>query len=190
MPKLSIRLVNASVKTLKRFGKVQQALDTSQKSVLRECGPFVRKPPNSLAGVKLSKVKSTTDAMPLANLKAKKKRRRGSCRKTKGIPSHNSLPPGQHLESSNSGPAAQGLSGSHKVKSGPRKHPKLSKALKHRTNPSSTPVFMDPWSKQTVRTLQTAQVQSLSQSAHSLEQVSKNSAGQLDQQFWQQDNLI
>ena len=122
MPKLrvyssAVGLANDRLKTLKRFRKVQQALDTSQKSVLRECGPFVRKPPNSLAGVKLSKVKSTTDAMPSANLKAKKKRRRGLCRKTKEIPSHNPPPPGQHLGSTNSGPAAQGLRGSHNDKS-------------------------------------------------------------------------
>ena len=138
---------------------MQQALDTRQKSVLRECGPFVRKPPNSLAGVKLSKVKSTTDAMPSANLKAKKKRRRGLCRKTKGIPSHNPPPPGQHLGSTNSGPAAQGLRGSHNDKSGPGNYPKLPKVVKHRTNPSSTPDFMDPWSKQTVRPPQTAHAQ-------------------------------
>ena len=125
----AIGLVNDRVKTLKRFGKVQQALDTRQKSVLRECGPFVRKPPNSLAGVKLSKVKSTTDAMPLANLKAKKKKRRGLRRKTNGIPSHNPPPPGQHLDSTNSGPAAQGLRGSHNVKSGPGKHPTLPKMV-------------------------------------------------------------
>ena len=104
----AIGLVNDGVKTLKRFGRVQSALDIRQQSILREYGPFVRKPLNSLAGVKLSKVRSTTDAMPSANLKAKKKRRRGSHRKTKGIPSHNLLPPGQHLESSNSGPAAKG----------------------------------------------------------------------------------
>ena len=117
------------MKKLKRFGKVQQALDTREKSVLREYGPFVRKPLNSLARVKLSKVRSTSDAMPLANLKAKKKRRRGLRRKTKGIPSHNPPPPGQHLESTNSGPAAQGLRGSYNVKSGPGNYPMLPKVV-------------------------------------------------------------
>ena len=139
-------------------------MDIHQQSTLREYRPFVRKPSNSLAGVKLSKVRSTTDAMPSANLKAKKKRRRGLRRKTKGIPSHNPPPPGQHLESTNSGPEAQGLRGSHNVKSRPGNYPTLPKVVKHRTNPSSTPVFMDPWSKQTVRPLQMAQAQSLSMS--------------------------
>ena len=138
------------------------ASDIRLQSILRENGPFVRQPLNSLAGVKLLKDRSTTDAMPSANLKAKNKRRRGSHRKTKGIPSHNPLPTGQHPVSSNSGPAAQRLSGSQEVKSGPGKHPKLPKVEKHRTNPSSTPVFMDQWSKQTVTPQQTAQVESLS----------------------------
>ena len=122
---------------------MQLALDICLQSILRENGPFVRQPLNSIAGVKLHKDRSTTDAMAWANLKAKKKRRRGSCRKTKGIPLHNPLPPGQHLVSSNSGPAVQRLSGSKNAKSGPGAHPTLSKAEKHRTNPSRPPVFID-----------------------------------------------
>ena len=70
-------MVNDGVKTLKRFGRVQSALDIRQQSILREYGSFVRKPLNSLAGVKLFKDKSTTDALPTTNLKASKQRRKG-----------------------------------------------------------------------------------------------------------------
>ena len=129
-------MVNDGVKTLIRFRRVQVALDIHQQSSLREYRPFVRKPLNSLAGVKLFKDRSTTDAMPSANLNAKKKRRRGLHRKINGIPSHNPPPLGQHLDSTNSGPAAQGLRGSQNVKSGPGKHPTHPKVVKHRTNPS------------------------------------------------------
>ena len=104
--------------TLRGFGKVQTALDIHLQSIVRKSGPFVREPSTSLAGVKLLKGSSTTGAMPSANQRAKKKRSRGSCRKTKGIPSLNPLPPEQHLASSNTGPAAQGRSGSQKPKSG------------------------------------------------------------------------
>ena len=53
----AIGLVNDGVKTLKRFGRVQLALDIRLQSILRENGPFVRQPLNSLAGVKLLKDK-------------------------------------------------------------------------------------------------------------------------------------
>ena len=64
----AIGLVNDGVKTPKRFGRVQSALDIFLQSILRDNGPFVRQPLNSLAGVKLLKNRSTTDAMPSANL--------------------------------------------------------------------------------------------------------------------------
>ena len=87
----AVGLVNDRVKTLKRFGKVQTALEIHLQSIVRKNGPFVREPSNSLAGVKLLKDSSTTGAMPSANQRAKKKRNRGSYRKTKGIPSLNPL---------------------------------------------------------------------------------------------------
>ena len=143
---------------------MQAALDICLQSIVRKSGPFVREPSNSLAGVKLLKDSSTTGAMPSANQRAKKKRSRGSCRKTKGIPSLNPLPPEQHLVSSNTGPAAQGCSGLRKSKSGSGKHPKSSKKEKHRTNPSSTPARRDQKVQTTEKFHQMAQARSQSPS--------------------------
>ena len=147
---------------LRGFGKEQGALDFCLQSIVRKRGLFLSEPSTSLAGVKLLKDSNATCVMSSANNVAKKKRSKGSGRKAQGLPPRNPLPPEQHQASSNTGPAAQGCSGSQKLKSGPGKHPKLFKVKKHRTNPSSTPVFMDQWSKQTVRPLQTAQAESSS----------------------------
>ena len=136
------RLVNDGVETLRGFGKVQMALDVRQQSILRRSGPFV-KPCSSLAGVKLYKDKGITCAMSSANNIAKKKRSKGSGRKTLGLPLHNPLSPVQHQAASTSGPAAQGCRGSQKSKSGSGRHPKSSFWEMHRINPSSTPAQRD-----------------------------------------------
>ena len=87
-------LVNDGVETLRGFGKVQTALDIRQQSILRKSGPFV-KPCSSLAGVKLYKDKGISCAMSSANNVAKKKRSKGSGRKTQGLPPCKPLPPVQ-----------------------------------------------------------------------------------------------
>ena len=135
-------LVNDGVETLRGYSKVQTALDVCQQSILRRSGPFV-KPCSSLAGVKLYKDKGISCAMSSANNVAKKKRSKGSGRKTLGLPPCNPLPPVQHPAASTSGPAAQGCRGLQKSKSGSGKHPKSSFWEMHRMNPSSTPAQRD-----------------------------------------------
>ena len=76
--------VNDGVETLRGYGKVQTALDVRQQSILRKSGPFV-KSHSSLAGVKLYKDKGISCALSSANNVAKKKRSKGSGRKTLGI---------------------------------------------------------------------------------------------------------
>ena len=85
-------LVNEGVETLRGFGRVQMAFDFCQQSILRKSGPFV-KPCSSLAGVKLYKDKGISCAMSSANNVAKKKRSKGSGRKTLGLPPRNPLLP-------------------------------------------------------------------------------------------------
>ena len=136
-------LVNDGVETLRGFGKVQTAHDVHQQSILRRSGPFVKEPRLSLAGVKLFKDKGTTCAMSSANNVAKKRRSKGSGRKTQGLSPHKTLPPVQHQVASTSHPVAQGHSGLQKFKSGSGKYPKSSKKEKHRINPSSTPAYKD-----------------------------------------------
>ena len=131
-------LVNDGVETLRGFSKVQTALDIRLQSIVRKSGPFVKEPCSSLAGVKLLKDKGITCAMSSANNVAKKKRSKGSGRKTQGLPPRNPLPPVQHQAASTSGPAAQGRRGLQKSKSGSSKHPKSSTKEKLRMNPSST----------------------------------------------------
>ena len=97
------------------------------------------KPCSSLAGVKLYKDNGISCAMSSANNVAKKKRSKGSGRKTLGLPPGNPLPPIQHPAASTSGPATQGCRGLQKSKSGSGKHPKSSFWEMHRMNPSSTP---------------------------------------------------
>ena len=118
-------LVNDGVETLRGFGKVQTALDVCQQSILRKIGPFV-KPCSSLAGVKLCKDKGITCAMSSANNVAKKKRSKGSGRKTQGLPPRTPLPPVQHRVASTSGPAAQERRGLQKSKSGCGKYSRSS----------------------------------------------------------------
>ena len=122
----AVGLVNDGVKMLRGFGKVQRALDFCLQSIVRESGPFVKEPSTSLAGVKLLKDKGVTCAMSSANNVAKKKRSKGSGRKTQGLPPHNPLPPVQHQAASTSGPTAQGCRGLQNSKSGSGKHPKSS----------------------------------------------------------------
>ena len=86
-------LVNDRMETLRGFGKVQTALDIRLQYIVRKSGPFVKEPCSSLAGVKLYKDKGTTCAMSSANNIAKKKRSKGSGRKTQGLPPCNPLPP-------------------------------------------------------------------------------------------------
>ena len=74
-------LVNDGVETLRGYGKVQTALDMHQQSILRMSGPFV-KHCSSLAGVRLYKDKGISYAIASANNIAKKKRSKGSGRKT------------------------------------------------------------------------------------------------------------
>ena len=152
-------LVNDGVETLRGYGKVQTALDVCLQSVVRS-GPFVKEPCSSLAGVKLFKDKGTTCAMSSANNIAKKKRSKGSGRKTQGLPPRNPLPPVQHQAASYSGPAAQGCSGLQKSKSGSGKHPKSSFWKMHRMNPSSTSASMDREVQTAERQQQTSQVKS------------------------------
>ena len=85
-------LVNDGVETLRGFGKVQIALDMHQQSILRKSGPFV-KPSSSLTATKHSKDKAITCAMSSASNAAKKKRSKGSGRKTQGLPPCIPLPP-------------------------------------------------------------------------------------------------
>ena len=153
-------LVNDGVETLRGFGKVQTALDIRLQSIVRKSEPFVKEPYSSLAGVKLYKDKGTTCAMSSANNIAKKKRSKGSGRKTQGLPPCNPLPPVQCRTSLKSGPAAQGHSGPPKSKSGSGKHPKSSKKEKHRTNASSTPARKDQKVQMTEKFHQTAQAKS------------------------------
>ena len=143
---------------------MQTALDICLQSIVRESGPFVKEPSTSLAGVKLLRDKSVTCAMSSANNVAKKKRSKGSGRKTQGLPPRNPLPPVQRQASSNTGPAAQGCSGPPKSKSGSGKHPKSSKKEKYRTNPSSTPACRDQKVQTTEKFHQTAQARSQSPS--------------------------
>ena len=121
---------------------MQTALDVCLQSVVRS-GPFVKEPCSSLAGVKLLKDKGTTCAMSSANNIAKKKRSKGSGRKTEGPPTCNPLSTVQHQAASYSGPAAQGHSGLQNSKSGSGKHPKSSFWKRHRMNPSSSSASMD-----------------------------------------------
>ena len=137
---------------------MQTALDVCLQSVVRGSGPFVKEPRLSLAGVKLFKDKGTSCAMSSANNVAKKRRSKGSGRKTQGLSPHRSLPPVQHQAASTSGPAAQGCSGLQKSKSGSGKHPKSSKKEKHRINPSSTPAHKDREVQTAERQQQTSQV--------------------------------
>ena len=153
-------LLNDGVETLRGFGKVQMALDIRLQSIVRKSGPFVKEPRSSLAGVKLFKDKGTTCAMSSANNIAKKKRSKGSGRKTQGLPPCNPLPPAQHQAASTSDPTAQGRSGLQKSKSGSGKHPKSSKKEKHRINPSSTPAYKDREVQTAERQQQTSQVKS------------------------------
>ena len=145
---------------LRGFGKVQMALDVRQQSILRKNGPFV-KPLSSLAGVKLYKDKGITCAMSSANNIAKKKRSKGSGRKTQGLPPRNPLPPVQHQAASTSSSAAQGGRGSQKSKSGSGKHPKSSFWEMHRMNPSSTPAQRDCKVCLSGRHQQTSQAESM-----------------------------
>ena len=117
---------------------MQTALDIHQQSILRRSGPFV-KPCSSLAGVKLYKDKGISCAIASSNNIAKKKRSKGSGRKTLGLPPCTPLPPVQHRAASTSGPAAQERRGLQKSKSGAGKHPKSSFWEMHRMNPPSTP---------------------------------------------------
>ena len=134
--------VNDGVETLRGYSKVQTALDVHQQSILRKSGSFV-KPRSSLAGVKLYKDKGISCTLCSANNVAKKKRSKGSGRKTLGLPPRNPLPPVQHQAASTSGPAAQGCRGLQKSKSGSGKHPKSSFWEMHRMNPPSTPAQKD-----------------------------------------------
>ena len=81
--------------------------------------------------------------MSSANNKAKKKRSKGSGRKTLGLPPCTPLPSVQHQATSTSGPAAQECRGLQKSKSGAGKHPKSSFWEMHRMNPPSTPAQKD-----------------------------------------------
>ena len=74
---------------------------------------------------------------------AKKKRSKGSGRKTLGLPPCTPLPPVLHRAASTSGPAAQECRGLQKSKSGAGKHPKSSFWEMHRMNPPSTPAQKD-----------------------------------------------
>ena len=116
--------MNDRVETLRGFGKVQTVLDIGLESIVRKSGPFVKESCSFLAGVKLYKDKGTTCAMSSANNLAKKKRSKGSGRKTQGLPPCHPLPPVQHQAASTSGPAAQGRRGLQKSKSGSRKQSK------------------------------------------------------------------
>ena len=121
---------------------MQTALHMHQQSILRKSGPFV-KPRSSLAGVKLYKDKGISCTLSSANNMAKKKRSKGSGRKTLGLPPCTPLPPVQHRVASTSGPAAQEHRGLQKSKSGAGKHPKSSFWEMHRMNPPSTPAQKD-----------------------------------------------
>ena len=127
---------------------------------MRRSGPFATETCTSLAGVKLLKDKGITCAFSSANNVAKRKRSKGSGRKTQGLPPRNPLPPVQCKTPSKSGPAAKGHSGPPKHKSGSGKNLKLFKKEKHRTNPSSTPVSKDQKVQTTEKVFQTAQTRS------------------------------
>ena len=64
-------LVNDRMETMRGFSKVQTALDIRLQYIVRKSGPFVKEPNNI----------------------AKKKRSKGSGRKTQGLPPRNPLPP-------------------------------------------------------------------------------------------------
>ena len=115
-----------------------------------------------MAGVKLYKDKGITCAFSSANNVAKKKRSKGSGRKTQGLPPRNPLPPIQHPAALALVPAAQGCRGSKKSKkSGSGKHPKSSFWEMHRMNPSSTPAQRDHKVHLSWRQQQTSQSKSL-----------------------------
>ena len=104
-------LVNDGVGTPRGFSKVKIALDILLQLFVRKGGPFVKESCTSLAGVKLLKDKGVTCAFSSANNAAKKKRSKGSVRKTQGLPPRIPLPPVQCQTFSNLGPAAHGHSG-------------------------------------------------------------------------------
>ena len=78
----AVGLVNDGVEILRGFSKVQIALDIRLQSIVRKGGPFVKESCTSLAGLKLLKDKGVTCAFSSANDAAKKKRSKGSGRKT------------------------------------------------------------------------------------------------------------
>ena len=131
-------LVNDRMETMRGFSKVQTALDIRLQYIVRKSGPFVKEPNNI----------------------AKKKRSKGSGRKTQGLPPRNPLPPVQHQAASTSGPAAKGCRRLQNSKSGSGKHPKSSKKEKHRINPSSTPAHKDCEVQTAERHQQTSQAKS------------------------------
>ena len=131
-------LVNDRMETMRGFSKVQTALDIRLQYIVRKSGPFVKEPNNI----------------------AKKKRSKGSGRKTQGLPPRNPLPLVQHQAASTSGPAAKGCRRLQNSKSGSGKHPKSSKKEKHRINPSSTPAHKDCEVQTAERHQQTSQAKS------------------------------
>ena len=136
------------------------------------------KPRSSLAGVKLYKDKGITCAMSSANNIAKKKRSKGSGRKTQGLPPRNPLPPVQHQVASTSGPAAQGCSGLQKSKSGSGKHPKSSFWKMHRMSPSNTSASKDHEVQTAERQQQMSQVKSKGYKSRDQGGVGRSGSGQ------------
>ena len=113
---------------------------------------------SSLAATKLSKEKAIACAMSSASNAAKKKRIKGSGRKTQGLPPHITPPPTSAPHAaSRTVPAAQECRGLQKSKSGSSKHPKSSFWEMHRMNPPSIPTQKDHQVGLSGRHLQTSQ---------------------------------
>merc|ERR1712243_330163 len=99
---LAADLVNDGMEVTRGYEKLVFALDVWQQQILRKCGPFVRPTTSKASKPQGGK---PTNAVSSATGMDKKKRSRGICRKSLGLPSHTAPPPFKNQPSATSKPA-------------------------------------------------------------------------------------
>ena len=95
-------LVNDGMEVTRGYEKLVSALDVWQQQILRKCGPFVRPTTSKASKPQGGK---PTNAVSSATGMDKKKRSKGSDRKSLGLPPHTAPPSFKNQPSATSKPA-------------------------------------------------------------------------------------
>ena len=98
------------MEAIQGYGKLATALDVQQQQLLRECGPIVRPATTQKSSSKNSKPlggKLPSKAVSSAAGAPKKKRSKGTSRKTQGLPPHTMPPPFKPQPARTSTPAPE-----------------------------------------------------------------------------------